>query len=655
MLDGDGLIGDERRLYAHWQVRLDVLHGGCDVAPESEDVAALAHGDGEPDALFSIDLEHRLRGVGGAARDARDVAQTNHPAVRHEIDRQNVLLGPERARDADEDFFLPGLHHALRRDGVLGGEGGDQRGAVNPQARELLGRELHIDALVLSPEDVDLRDVRQLEELLADFVHVVPELTMGEPIGGEAIDDAVGVAELVVEAGADDALRQVVADVVHLLAHLIPDVRHLSRGRRILQVHEDRGLARGRVALQVVEVWRLLELALEAVGDLLERVADRGAGPPDLHDHGLDGEVRILAAPEPEVGPDARDHDDQHEIGHQRTMPDRPFGEVEAVHEAAPRRRTFWPGRSVCTPAVTTNSPVFSPLLITTAAWSYRSDLDAAQGHRLALWIDHPHGRTPVGLGERARRHLDAGRRGKPDAAEHSGSEPHARRRIGDPDLDLKRPGRGIRLGRNLPHLAGRLHLRVVGEGDLDVRVLRRAIPDELLGDVEDGVASALTRELHDHLPGVHDLARLGADRGDSARSVGSQHRVALLFPRGPRLRLSGVDLSLGGQELLLGLVEIGAGGPAILQELLLPREDEARLGQRRLGRGEIGFRRSPRVLLDLRIEPGDQLACGDLVADMNRPLDHPSVEAKSEADLVLRADLAGQRNDLAFRAIARR
>ena len=138
----------------------------------------------------------------------------------------------------------------------------------------------------------------------------------------------------------------------------------------ILQVDEDRGLARGRVALQVIEVRRLLELALEAVRDLLERVADRGAWPSDLHDHGLDGEVRILAASEPQVGPDARHHDDEHEIDHERTMPDRPFGEVEAVHQTAPRRRTFWPGRSVCTPAVTTISPVSRPWEITTVAGS---------------------------------------------------------------------------------------------------------------------------------------------------------------------------------------------------------------------------------------------------------------------------------------------
>ena len=37
----------------------------------------------------------------------------------------------------------------------------------------------------------------------------------------------------------------------------------------------------------------------------------------------------------------------------------------------------------------------------------------------------------------------------------------------------------------------------------------------------------------------------------------------------------------------------------------------------------------------------------------MNGPLDHPSVEAKGEGDFVLRANLAGQRNDLAFRALS--
>ena len=162
MLDGHGLVGDERRLDPDRQVRRDLRHGVLDVAPERQDVAALAHGDGEPDALSSVDAEHRLRRVGGTARDMRDVAQANDPAVRDEVDRQNVLLGPERARDADEDLLVPGLHDARGGDGVLGLQRGDQRGAVDPEARQLLGRELDVDALVLRAEDVDLGDVRQL-------------------------------------------------------------------------------------------------------------------------------------------------------------------------------------------------------------------------------------------------------------------------------------------------------------------------------------------------------------------------------------------------------------------------------------------------------------------------------------------------------------
>ena len=189
-----------------------------------------------PMASSPVDAEHRLRWVGGAAGHARDVAQADHPAVGDEVDGQDVPLGPEVARDPDQDLLVAGLHHARGRDGVLGLQGGDQRGAVDPEPGQPLGRELDVDALVLRAEDVDLGDVRQLQQPLADLVHVVPQLLAGEAVGGEAVDDAVGVAELVVEERAEDAERQRVADVAHLLAHLVPDVRHPGRGRRVLQV-----------------------------------------------------------------------------------------------------------------------------------------------------------------------------------------------------------------------------------------------------------------------------------------------------------------------------------------------------------------------------------------------------------------------------------
>src|SRR4029450_3110896 len=195
---------------------------------------------------------------------------------------------------------------------------------------------------------------------------------LGEAVGGEAVDNSVGVAKLVVEAGSYDALRKRSGNVAHLLAHLGPDVRYVGRRRGVLQVHEDRGAAGAGVALDVVEAWRLLQLALQSVSDLLQGVVDGGAGPLRGHYHGLDGKVGILAAAELEVTADACDHDHQHEVGHERAVPQGPFGEVEAFHQPSPSRRTFWPGRSICTPAVTTTSPFSSPREITTPAASHR-------------------------------------------------------------------------------------------------------------------------------------------------------------------------------------------------------------------------------------------------------------------------------------------
>ena len=171
-----------------------------------------------------------MRRVCGTARNVRDVAQANCLAVRHEVDRQDVRHRSERARNTDEDLLVPGLHDAGWDDGVLSLQRSDQCRAVDSEARELFGRELHVKTLILGPEDVDLGDVRQLEELLADLVHIVPQLPVCESVRSEPVDNAVGIAELIIEPGPDDALRQGVADIAHLLADLIPDVRDLSRG-----------------------------------------------------------------------------------------------------------------------------------------------------------------------------------------------------------------------------------------------------------------------------------------------------------------------------------------------------------------------------------------------------------------------------------------
>src|SRR5688500_3276735 len=207
-----------------------------------------------------------------------------------------------------------------------------------------------MDFFILRTYDVDLGHVRHLQQARAHVLDVVLQLAVAEAVRRETVDDAEGVAELVVKAGPDDALWQGVADVADLLADLIPDVRdRLTRGRAV-QVDEDRALACARVAAQIIQVGRLLELAFQPLRHLLERVLDRGAGPAGLHHHGPDREGWILASPQAQVRADARDGEHEHEEDDERAMPDRPFREVEATHDNPPSRRTFWSGRSACTP-----------------------------------------------------------------------------------------------------------------------------------------------------------------------------------------------------------------------------------------------------------------------------------------------------------------
>ena len=122
---------------------------------------------------------------------------------------EKILLRPERAGDVEEIAFR--RPSELSR---LGGRrsapaGADQRRPVDPEVGKLLHRELDEDLLVLGAEDLDLRDIRHVQESRADVLNVVAKLAIAEAIRGEAVNDAERIAELVVEPRSDDASRQV--------------------------------------------------------------------------------------------------------------------------------------------------------------------------------------------------------------------------------------------------------------------------------------------------------------------------------------------------------------------------------------------------------------------------------------------------------------
>ncbi len=194
---------------------------------------------------------------------------------------------------------------------------------------------------------------------------------MGEAIGGEAVDDAEDVAELVVEARARPPRSAACAGCRRPSCARRTSGPATSRRRHVAaQIDEDRGDPGTSVAGQVVEAGNFLEAALDALGDLEDRVLEGRAGPGRLHDHRAEGEGRVLVAAEAEERQGAGEDGGDHEVDDQRAALDRPLGKIGADHCGSPSRRTCCPGRSAWTPAVTTTSPGSSPCATTTRAGS---------------------------------------------------------------------------------------------------------------------------------------------------------------------------------------------------------------------------------------------------------------------------------------------
>src|SRR5271166_4651589 len=143
---------------------------------------------------------------------------------------------------------------------------------------------------------------------------------MGEPVSSEAVNDSVRIAELVVKAGTDDAVRQCATDIADALAHVIPDVGHLAPPGRLFKVDEDGRESGTGVAANIVQVGRLLKLALESLSDLLNGISQGRSGPGGLNDHRLDRESRVLVAAQTIVSHQSRNNCRDHEINNKRAV-----------------------------------------------------------------------------------------------------------------------------------------------------------------------------------------------------------------------------------------------------------------------------------------------------------------------------------------------
>ena len=159
----------------------------------------------------------------------------------------------------------------------------------------------------------------------------------------------------------------------------------------------------------------------------------------------------------------------------------------------------------------------------------------------------------------------------------------------------------------------------------------------------EDRIATILAGDLEDRLPGLDDLAGLGAAHrhhaGDIGAQIGEAEPVAGLFELG----LGVLERGLGGFLRLLRGIEARARGEALPHQPLLPLEGAAcgddltaRGLQRRLGGGDGVGLYGP-------VEPGDDLPGRDTIPDIDRPLGHAAGDAEGERHGLLGLDLAGE------------
>src|SRR6516165_9519678 len=261
-----GLIGYQRRLDANREIGRDLLHGLPDILSQGKNVAPFPHSDGKTNGRLSVDPKHRLRRIRIGSVDLRDVAEPDQAAVRDEVNRQDTCFRIERAGHAEEKLFVAGLDRAGRDDHVLRLKRGNQGSPVNSETGELFRRELDKDFFVLSAENFDFQDVRNLQQPRANILNVITEFAMREPLSGKAVDNPVGIAELIVKERTYDAGRQRMTNITNALPHVVPDIWYLPRKGRLFQIDEDRRHTRTGIAANKVQAGRFLKRAFESFG-----------------------------------------------------------------------------------------------------------------------------------------------------------------------------------------------------------------------------------------------------------------------------------------------------------------------------------------------------------------------------------------------------
>ena len=336
------------------QILLDGRDFFLEVLAELEHVAAVLHRNGDADGALAIEIHARLRGLDGAALDLRDVAEAKNLAIC--VDRQSldVLDIVKRARDAQVDVVGGCLELAGRRHLVLRLERLQDRIRAHAELHELRGLGLDVDFFLLHALELDFLDVWHLHEQAARIFGRAAHFFITVAVTRHGVDRAIDVVKAIVVVRPIDAVRQLALLVLAEIAHVAPRLADLRLVHVIGEVDVDDGLARARLAVDVIEPRRVLELLFELIRDLVLHFVSRRAGPGRRNDHLADRELRVFHAAELVVAENATDGRDDDEVPDERLGLEGDFGEIpHFVRTSCPSRRVWTPAVTIVVPAAT--------------------------------------------------------------------------------------------------------------------------------------------------------------------------------------------------------------------------------------------------------------------------------------------------------------
>ena len=194
---------------ADGQAGLQLLELAGQTFAELDAVHSRHDRDADDDGLPVVVVGQLARRIAIAASNSHHLRDRNDllAAGNAQHDVLDVLDALEVARGIDDQFLLFDVVGAAGQDHVLTAQGGGDVGHIDAELGELGVGVLEKDLLLLDAVELDLANAVQLIEPVADIAGDEPHLGHGKAVAPQGDGGDGGQPELVVDEGADRALR----------------------------------------------------------------------------------------------------------------------------------------------------------------------------------------------------------------------------------------------------------------------------------------------------------------------------------------------------------------------------------------------------------------------------------------------------------------